>query len=145
MPLYGSSCATTISTPATRLPPSTPKLNQNQFGLAGGGPVLIPRVYNGKNKTFVFGSYEGTRIIQSKIYNSYTVSPAMLQGDFSGLPTIKDPVTGQPFAGNQIPQSQISGASKFFFPWIPHAELSRQLLQANASSPYEQRRVHRKS
>jgi hypothetical protein len=113
----------------------TPKLTQNQFGLAGGGPVLIPRVYNGKNKTFFFGSYEGTRIVQSKIYNSYTASPAMLQGDFSGLPTIKDPTTGQPFAGNQIPQSQISSASKFFFPWIPQPNSPGNLFKANASKP----------
>ncbi len=112
-----------------------PKLIQNQFGLAGGGPVLIPRMYNGKNKTFFFGSYEGTRIIQSKIYNSYTVSPAMLQGDFSGLPTIKDPVTGQPFAGNKIPQSQFSGASKFFFPWIPQPNSPGNFFKANASRP----------
>jgi hypothetical protein len=96
----------------------TPKLTQNQFGLAGGGPVLIPRLYNGKNRTFIFGSYEGTRIDQSDIINTYTISPQMLQGNFAGLPAIKDPVTGQPFPGNQIPQSQISAASKFFFPWI---------------------------
>ena len=56
--------------PATPLRSSNPKLIQNQFGLAGGGPVLIPKLYNGKNKTFVFGSYEGTRIIQSQIFNS---------------------------------------------------------------------------
>lgn len=97
---------------------STPKLTQNQFGLDGGGPVLIPRVYNGRNKTFFFGSYEGTRITQSQIINSYTVSPQMLQGNFAGLAAITDPTTGKPFPGNQIPQSQISGASKFFFPWI---------------------------
>jgi len=96
----------------------TPKLDQNQFGLAGGGPVLIPKFYNGKNKTFIFGSYEGTRVKQSQIINSYTISPQMLQGDFSGLAPIKDPTTGLPFAGNQIPVSQFSGASKFFFPWI---------------------------
>jgi len=114
---------------------SNPKLIQNQFGLAGGGPVLIPRLYNGKNKTFLFGSYEGTRIIQSKIYNSYTVSPAMLNGDFSGLPTITDPTTGLPFAGNKIPQAQISGASKFFFPWIPQANSPGDLFKAIASRP----------
>jgi hypothetical protein len=112
-----------------------PKLIQNQFGLAGGGPVLIPHMYNGKNKTFLFGSYEGTRIIQAKIYNSYTVSPAMLTGDFSGLPTIKDPTTGQPFAGNKIPDSQISGASKFFFPWIPQPNSPGNFFRANASRP----------
>ena len=41
---------------------TNPKLIQNQFGVAGGGPILIPKLYNGKNKTFFFGSYEGTRI-----------------------------------------------------------------------------------
>jgi len=114
---------------------SNPKLIQNQFGLAGGGPVLIPHFYNGKNKTFFFGSYEGTRIIQAKIYNKYTVSPEMLQGDFSGLPTITDPTTGVPFAGNKIPQSQFSGASKFFFPWIPQPNSPGNLFKANASTP----------
>src|SRR5579863_128334 len=34
---------------------SNPRLDQNQFGLAGGGPVLIPKLYNGKNKTFEIG------------------------------------------------------------------------------------------
>jgi len=97
---------------------SAPKLTQNQFGLVGGGPVLIPKVYNGKNRTFFFGGYEGTRISQSQIINTYTISPQMLQGNFAGIANITDPTTGKPFPGNQIPQSQISAASKFFFPWI---------------------------
>src|SRR5579871_128214 len=113
----------------------TPKLNQNQFGLAGGGPVLIPKLYNGKNKTFLFGSYEGTRIVQSKIYNSFTVDPVMLNGNFSGLPAITDPLTGQPFPGNQIPSSRFSNASKFFFPWIPMPNSPGDLFRANASTP----------
>ncbi len=40
-------------------------LRQNQFGVAGGGPVWIPKVYNGKNKTFFFGAYEGYRRSQA--------------------------------------------------------------------------------
>ncbi|MFN7996663.1 MAG: carboxypeptidase regulatory-like domain-containing protein [Bryobacteraceae bacterium] len=114
---------------------SNPKLRQNQFGVAGGGPVLIPKIYNGKNKTFFFGSYEGTRITRSKIYNSYTVSPAMMQGDFSGLPAITDPLTGQPFPDNKIPDNRISSASKFFFPWIPQANSAGQTFKAIASTP----------
>ena len=35
---------------------------QNQFGVAAGGPVWIPKLYNGKNKTFFFGAYEGHAI-----------------------------------------------------------------------------------
>lgn len=112
-----------------------PKLRRNQFGIAGGGPVLIPRAYNGKNRTFFFGSYEGTRINQARIYNSATVTAGMLQGNFSGLPAIKDPLTGQPFPGNQIPADRISGASKFFFPWILLPNAPGNVFQANAPVP----------
>ena len=114
---------------------SVPTLKQNQFGLAGGGPLLIPKVYNGKNKTFFFFSYEGTRIIQSQIFYSPTVSPAMIQGNFAGLPAITDPLTGKPFAGNQIPMSRFSGASQFFFPWLLPANSPGDIFSAQASIP----------
>jgi len=107
---------------------SNPKLVRNQFGVAGGGPVI-------KNRTFFFGSYEGTRVIQSNIFNSPTVSPDMLQGDFSGLPTIRDPSSRQPFAGNQIPQSQFSGVSRFFFPWILQPNSPGNLYRNSVSIP----------
>lgn len=107
---------------------SNPKLIQNQFGAAGGGPIV-------KNRTFFFASYEGLRVIQSRVYNSPTVTPAMLTGDFSGLPTITDPTTGQAFAGNQIPDDKISAASKFFFPWILQPNSPGGLFRANASVP----------
>ena len=45
-------------------PTSKPKLRQNQFGGTIGGPVLIPKVYNGKDRTFFFSNYEGIRIRQ---------------------------------------------------------------------------------
>ena len=38
-----------------------PFYHQNQFGASGGGPVLIPKLYNGRNKTFFFGAYQGYR------------------------------------------------------------------------------------
>ena len=39
-------------------------LQQNQFGVAAGGPVVIPHVFNGRNKLFIFGDYEGFRRVQ---------------------------------------------------------------------------------
>ena len=41
--------------------PRKPFFHENQFGASAGGPVVIPKLYNGKNKTFVFGSYQGYR------------------------------------------------------------------------------------
>ncbi|MDQ6663818.1 MAG: TonB-dependent receptor [Acidobacteriota bacterium] len=41
------------------------EFRRNQFGFTLGGPIVIPHLYNGKNKTFIFGAYEGTRIRQS--------------------------------------------------------------------------------
>jgi hypothetical protein len=43
------------------------ELRQNQFGVTLGGPVVIPHVYNGKNKFFFFGDYEGLRRVQGTI------------------------------------------------------------------------------
>jgi len=47
---------------ANRLP--RPALRQNDFGFTFGGPVLLPKIYNGRNRTFFFVSYEGLRLIQ---------------------------------------------------------------------------------
>lgn len=102
--------------------PSKEKLRRNQFGGSVGGPIL-------RNRTFFFTSYEGYRIRREGGYNSITIDPAFMRGDFSSLRTpVTDPAAGsQPFAGNQIPESRFSSASKFFFPYIllPNAPNNR--------------------
>src|ERR1700730_2206752 len=61
------------------------KLVQNQYGANFGGPVILPH-YNGRNKTFFFGSYEGFRRAQPSTGAFYNVpTPAELSGDFSAL------------------------------------------------------------
>ena len=57
----------------------------NQFGSDIGGPVVIPHVYNGKNKTFFFGGYEGYRLHTASSSLYLVPTPAELSGDFSGL------------------------------------------------------------
>ncbi len=79
-----------------------PFLRQNQFGASLGGPVVLPG-YNGKNRTFVFGSYQGLRIRQQSLITTFPPSARELAGDFSGLAQpIIDPLNGQPFPGNMI-------------------------------------------
>lgn len=108
---------------------SKPKLRRNQFGASGGGPII-------KNKTFFFASYEGTRIRQDSIYNSYTISPAMLEGDFSSLSKpIIDPLTKAQFPGNQIPADRIANSSKSFFDYILLPNSPGNLYKATASRP----------
>lgn len=84
-----------------------PFLAQNQYGFALGGPIR-------KNRTFFFGSYQGTKIRQAVLNNS-AIPPTEkeIQGDFSnsvgGIP--KDPLTGLPFPGNIIPADRRDPAS----------------------------------
>src|SRR5215472_11743882 len=62
-----------------------PPYEQYQFGATFGGPVYIPGVYNGKNRTFFFVDYEGLRIHQADTQTLFLPSPAEQSGDFSGL------------------------------------------------------------
>jgi hypothetical protein len=63
-----------------------PPLRQNDFGGTLGGPVEIPALYNGKNKTFFFFSYEGLRVIQPQAASvSYVPDAALRQSAPSAL------------------------------------------------------------
>ncbi len=103
---------------------------QNDFGATVGGPVWIPKVYRGKDKTFFFFSYEGFRNRTGANGTVFTIpTPEMYNGDFSKWVTstgaqipIYNPigqttgangtVTRQVFPGNIIPKSLFSAASQ---------------------------------
>jgi outer membrane receptor protein involved in Fe transport len=92
----------------------SPDIHQNQFGASIGGPVLLPH-YNGRNRTFFYGSYEGFR--QTTASSSFQLVPTTAQysGDFSSLLAGPNPVqiynpfstTRAPFVNNQIPANLI--------------------------------------
>jgi hypothetical protein len=91
-----------------------PSLNYNQYGFALGGPVFIPKVFDGHNKVFFFGSYEKLNQKAQSTGTSTVLTPKMRQGDFSELlpnTIVRDPNTGLPFAGNVIPANRLSTAS----------------------------------
>lgn len=90
------------------------------YGGSFGGPVWIPKVYNGKNRTFVWIGFEGYRDTQAASREQYTPTALERTGDFSqslnksgGQLTIYDPLTTlvdgsrTPFAGNIIPANRI--------------------------------------
>src|SRR5579875_2395286 len=119
--------------------PSVSINKQNEFGVTAGGPVYIPHVYNGRNKTFWFTSLTWFRF-RGAIRTSLISVPtdAMKNGDFSQLKDangnlipIFDPATTRPdghggltrdpFPGNIIPPNRISTLSKAFIPLMPTA------------------------
>jgi len=88
--------------------PARTPFKGNDYGFTVGGPVYIPKVYNGKNKTFFFVllGYIKERSQQS-FFNIVPTLPYR-SGNFSGLNrTLYDPNTGLPFPGNIIPTSRI--------------------------------------
>jgi hypothetical protein len=97
-----------------------PPLRQNQFGGTLGGPLVIPGMYAGRNRTFFFGSYEGFRSTRGLTRQTVVATAQERSGDLSFLsrPLI-DPLTGQPFPGNVIPADRISPAARALLDLMP--------------------------
>ncbi len=85
-----------------------PPYNRNEYGGNFGGPVVIPHLYNGKNRTFFFVNYEGFNLVQASTSSQDVPTVAERQGNFSGLAAIKDPYAGAPFPGNIIPTTRLN-------------------------------------
>ncbi|MDQ6700131.1 MAG: TonB-dependent receptor, partial [Acidobacteriota bacterium] len=110
-----------------------PKLIRNEFGGSIGGPVVLPKIYNGKNRTFFFFSREGVELRQGLTKDFAVPTAAMRRGDFSDLfdstgrfIQLYDPLTTRvvqqpngrmiavrdPFVNNQIPLNRMSPLAK---------------------------------
>lgn len=99
-----------------------PKKIANDFGGSIGGPVVLPHLYNGHDKTFFFADYEAFRSPRSGVIQNTVPTSAMRNGNLANLCTagftggvcndttqqIYNPATGQPFLSNQIPGTMIS-------------------------------------
>lgn len=125
-----------------RLPKNV--LRQNQFGFSLGGPVFVPKFYDGRNKTFFFVNYEGVRIRNTQTQQTRVPTSLERQGDFAQTyildPTTKqprlaalfDPLTTSPnpngagfvrtpLANNLIPASRIDPVAAKAFALVPNA------------------------
>jgi hypothetical protein len=81
----------------------------NTFGGSLGGPITLPKLYNGRDKTFFFFDYEGNRRHTSAPEQLLVPTQAERNGDLSALVAqqaggnLMDPFTGKPYANNTIP------------------------------------------
>ena len=122
--------------------PQIPFLQHNEYGAQLGGPVWIPKVYNGKNKTFFFVDFEWIKqnsnaleeyIVPTKTQREGDLSDVYVGGSSATNPTpiqiydpnstTFDPVTGlynrTPFAGNIIPANRLNPVTQKIFGITP--------------------------
>ena len=141
-----------------------PEFRRNQFGFTQGGPVTIPRIYQGRNRTFFFVDYEGTRIRQGNTNVATVPTLAELNSGFTNFTdlitgqtgsrkdalgrvipagTILDPATTRragssyvrdPFPGNLIPATRLDANSVKLLHLLP-APTSGGLLGNYVSAP----------
>ncbi len=99
----------------TSAAPLSSPFKWNQYGYTLGGPVWIPKLFNGKNRLFFMSNYEGFKLRQ-QTQTVYTTFPAAFRtGDFSSVQAthvITDPTTGLPFPGNIIPANRLDTIAK---------------------------------
>ncbi len=96
-----------------------PKLVTNDFGASIGGPFVIPRLYNGRDKSFFFGTYEGYRSPRTGFVQYSVPTAAMKQGNFSGVQGVtplRNPFTGGTYPNFTVPINAASAAFLSLFP-----------------------------
>ena len=104
--------------------PNKSPFKWNDYGFELDGPVVIPKLFHGRNKLFFMANDEWLvqRQDAQAVYSVPTA--AMFQGNFSAYPTtIYQPGTGIPFPNNTIPASQVSPISQALLNYYPSATL----------------------
>ncbi len=102
---------------------------ENDYGFTVGGPVVLPHLYNGKDKTFFTFALDFGKSNQTNTGIGSVPTAIEKTGNFSdfvdskgNLIPIYDPITHQPFAGNIIPTSRISPLAATIIPFIPNPD-----------------------
>jgi hypothetical protein len=130
----------------------------NDFGATIGGPVVLPHIYNGRDKTFFFFAYEGLRNPTVSNQEALDPSPAQLAGNLAdnsfgtgffptnssycqSLPSsphcvnIINPATGQPFPGNVIPTSMLNSVTQKWLPYWPAPNVANAPIPTPGAFP----------
>ncbi len=137
-------------------PPKSP-FRQNQYGYTLGGPIQIPKLFNGRNRLFFMSNYEGFKSRTTTVTLATTLTQAMRDGDFSLVPTmLQDPLTrtgsggtatSSPFANNKISPSRFDKNSVYLMskyyplPNIAQTGLPNNNYQYLAKTPVDKDQV----
>jgi len=121
---------------ATNPSPGKAPYRQNQYGYTLGGPVIIPKIFNGKNRLFFMSNYEGYNSRKTTTSIATVLTPEMRNGDFSSILSagyqLADPnsrggtfpnITQAMFPNNQIPANRLSPGSKILLKLMPAPNL----------------------
>jgi outer membrane receptor protein involved in Fe transport len=109
------------------------KLRRHQFGATVSGRVFLPKLYDGRDRTFFLVTWESLRLVDGKSQRGIVPFPEMLNGDFSrvtdalGRPlALNDPfaVPRAPFPNNQIPASRLDPVSLKMAAYFPKPNLA---------------------
>jgi len=121
-------------------PPRDP-FRWNQYGFTLGGPVRIPKLFDGRNRLFFMSNFEGFRQRRQIRIFSDVPSAAMRGGDFGQIsPALYDPatrtrqgstITAQPFPNRIIPANRLSGRSVQLLDFLPKPNQAGGSLSAN--------------
>lgn len=95
-----------------------PQKDAKDFGGSIGLPLVVPHLYNGKDRTFLFGAYEGLRFPQTIPLQRTVPTVLMKQGNFSqeSATPLQNPFTGATYPGNMVPINPVSAKFLQFFP-----------------------------
>ena len=103
-----------------------PHVVSNTYGGKLGGPVIIPKLYDGRNKSFFFVDYEGFHLPESVTEEAVVPTAAMKKGDFSQYSNpsstftgLNDPYPGDGAWGNAIPSQYLSSIAQQFLQFYP--------------------------
>lgn len=106
----------------------------NQFGLAAGGPLLVPKLYDGRNRLFWYFAWEGIKHVNPEPVTTTVPTESERQGDFSALLAlganyqIYDPYSGRregarirrdPLPGNRLPQARLNSIALNYLKYYP--------------------------
>jgi len=112
-----------------------PVTHYNQYGVTAGGPMVLPKLFNGRNKLFWFFAWEGLKDAQPNTTFLSVPTDKERSGDFSGLAQLYDPysavqsgstITRTAYANNLIPPTRINPVGAAYMKFMPSPNLPGQ-------------------